>query len=62
MYDALVNADTPVAMRLYPGEAHGFRSPAVRQDAIETELAFYGDILGFTPHEVDIQVPYAARR
>ncbi|WP_082127142.1 S9 family peptidase [Allosalinactinospora lopnorensis] len=36
----------------FGGEAHGFRTAESRQRALEAELAFYGEILGFTPLDV----------
>lgn len=59
IYDAMANAGKPVALRMYPGEGHGFRAAAARKDAIATELAFYGEVLGFTPHDVEVDVPWA---
>lgn len=32
-----------------PGEGHGFRKAASLQQALEAELAFYGEVFGFTP-------------
>ncbi len=59
IYDALARAGKPVAMRMYPGEAHGFRGPEALRDSLATELAFYGEVLGFTPADIDAEVPWA---
>jgi dipeptidyl aminopeptidase/acylaminoacyl peptidase len=47
--DALRARGVPVAYRLYEGEGHGFRRAETIVDALEAELSFYGQILGFTP-------------
>ena len=39
----------PVAYLLFEGEQHGFRSADNIVAALEAELAFFGEILGFTP-------------
>lgn len=49
MADAVRAKGRPVALRLYPGEGHGFRSGETVRDALLTELAFHGRVLGFTP-------------
>ncbi len=36
----------------FEGEGHGFRTDEARQRALEAELAFYGEIFGFTPPDV----------
>ncbi|MBB4930263.1 dipeptidyl aminopeptidase/acylaminoacyl peptidase [Lipingzhangella halophila] len=33
----------------FEGEGHGFRAAESRQRALEAELAFYGEVFGFTP-------------
>ena len=38
----LVNAE-------YEGEGHGFRKAETVINSLETELAFYGEVFGFTP-------------
>ncbi|MBI5157484.1 MAG: S9 family peptidase [Acidimicrobiia bacterium] len=49
MRDALIANRVPVAYLEFPGEGHGFRSAEARIRAIEAELAFYGEVLGFQP-------------
>lgn len=39
----------PHAYLLFPGEGHGFRRAETIVRAIQAELAFYGQVLGFTP-------------
>ncbi|PYY36428.1 prolyl oligopeptidase family serine peptidase [Curtobacterium sp. MCBD17_030] len=50
--DALAAAGIPHAYRAYPGESHGFRRTATIIDATESELSFYGQIMGFTTPDV----------
>ncbi|OKL54894.1 hypothetical protein BSZ39_01560 [Bowdeniella nasicola] len=59
IHDALHAAGQRVALRMYPGEAHGFRTADVKKDAAATELAFYGDVLGFKPHGIEAAVPWS---
>lgn len=56
--DALVAQGKPVAVRTYPGEAHGFQSAQVIADALAVELAFYCDILNFQVADELVEVPY----
>ncbi len=39
----------PHAYIAFAGESHGFRKAETVTAALEAELAFYGDIFGFTP-------------
>ena len=52
--DALVRKGIPHAYRTYAGESHGFRKAATIVDATESELSFYGQVLGFTPPGVPV--------
>jgi dipeptidyl aminopeptidase/acylaminoacyl peptidase len=47
--EALHAGGIPHALILFPGEAHGFRSADTIVRALEAELAFYGEVLGFEP-------------
>jgi dipeptidyl aminopeptidase/acylaminoacyl peptidase len=40
---------TPYAYLKFPGESHGFRMAESNITALEAELAFYGQIMGFIP-------------
>lgn len=44
MFEALRDSGRPVALRLYPGEGHGFRSAANIKDSWESELSFYSQV------------------
>ncbi len=47
--DALVRKQIPHAYLLFEGEQHGFRKAETVVAALEAELSFYGQVLGFTP-------------
>jgi dipeptidyl aminopeptidase/acylaminoacyl peptidase len=49
LVDALRRNGTPFAYLTFEGEQHGFRQAATIRRAIEAELWFYGQVLGFTP-------------
>ncbi|MBS3784185.1 MAG: prolyl oligopeptidase family serine peptidase, partial [Anaerolineae bacterium] len=59
MADALREKGLPVAYLLFEGEQHGFRRAKTIQRALEAELSFYAQVLGFEPAEhtepVDIE-------
>ncbi|MFP5023427.1 S9 family peptidase [Pseudonocardia phyllosphaerae] len=46
--DALRKRGVPVAYLLFDGEQHGFRRAENIRRALDAELAFYGEIFGFT--------------
>jgi dipeptidyl aminopeptidase/acylaminoacyl peptidase len=45
--DALRARGTPVAYLLFEGEQHGFRRSENIRRALDAELSFYGQVLGF---------------
>lgn len=47
--DALAAHGVPHAYVLYEGEGHGFRRAETVVHALESELAFLGEVFGFTP-------------
>jgi dipeptidyl aminopeptidase/acylaminoacyl peptidase len=49
IYEALRANGVPVAYILFAGEGHGFRGSEARVKALEAELSFYGQVLGFEP-------------
>ncbi|MEM1435386.1 MAG: prolyl oligopeptidase family serine peptidase [Pseudomonadota bacterium] len=49
IYQALKDHGTPTAYIAFEGEQHGFRSAENNITALESELYFYGRVLGFTP-------------
>jgi dipeptidyl aminopeptidase/acylaminoacyl peptidase len=58
---ALEAKGVPVAYMLFEGEQHGFRRADTIVTALEAELAFFGEMLGFTPADdlppIDIRRP-----
>ncbi|MFZ4518541.1 MAG: prolyl oligopeptidase family serine peptidase [Microthrixaceae bacterium] len=50
--EALAARSVPHALVVFPGEGHGFRRVETIVEALESEFAFYGQVLGFTPHDV----------
>jgi dipeptidyl aminopeptidase/acylaminoacyl peptidase len=46
---ALAERGVPVAYLAFEGEQHGFRQAATIRRVIDTELTFYGRVLGFSP-------------
>ncbi len=52
--DALVRKHIPHAYLLFEGEQHGFRKADSIVAALEAELSFYGQVLGFTPPGVPV--------
>ena len=57
MHQALLNKGIPTCIKLYEGEQHGFRKAENIEDALDSELSFYGKIFGISvPHAVDIDI------
>lgn len=57
MADAVRSKGMPVAHIEFEGEGHGFRSAETIKAAIEAELSFYAQVLGFTPADDIPMVP-----
>ena len=49
MVGALKEKGLPVGYVLFEGEGHGFRRAESIKRALESELYFYGKVLGFEP-------------
>lgn len=49
--DALAANGVPHAYLAFPGEGHGFRRADTVVRQLEAEVAFLGQVLGFTPHD-----------
>ncbi len=47
--DAMVRKGIPHVYLAYEGESHGFRKLETQVNARESELSFYGQVMGFTP-------------
>jgi dipeptidyl aminopeptidase/acylaminoacyl peptidase len=56
---------TPYAYIAFEGESHGFRKAETVAAALEAELSFYGQILGFNPPgvpKIDVITPQAGKK
>ena len=51
MHAAMLAKGLPCALKIYEGEQHGFRKAANIEDALLTELGFFGEVFGFVPHD-----------
>eukprot|EP00558_Chaetoceros_sp_UNC1202_P004882 CAMPEP_0197246174 /NCGR_PEP_ID=MMETSP1429-20130617/10709_1 /TAXON_ID=49237 /ORGANISM="Chaetoceros sp., Strain UNC1202" /LENGTH=698 /DNA_ID=CAMNT_0042706785 /DNA_START=89 /DNA_END=2185 /DNA_ORIENTATION=- len=49
MHEALLKKNIPTCLKIYEGEEHGFRKAENIEDALDTELAFYGRVF-----EIDV--------
>jgi dipeptidyl aminopeptidase/acylaminoacyl peptidase len=57
MYNALLKKGIPTCLKIYEGEQHGFRKAENIEDALDSELAFYGKVFGMDiPDAVDLKV------
>lgn len=46
MHEALLKKGIPTCLKIYKGEQHGFRKAENIEDALRSELAFYGKVFG----------------
>jgi len=57
MHQALLKKGIPTCLKMYKGEQHGFRKAENIEDALDSELAFYGRVFGFeVPGGIDLQI------
>ncbi|KAL3914591.1 MAG: hypothetical protein SGILL_006045 [Bacillariaceae sp.] len=57
MHQALLKKGIPTCLKIYQGEQHGFRKAENIQDALDSELAFYGRVFGIdVPSAIDIEI------
>ena len=58
MYEALLKKEIPTCLKLYEGEQHGFRKAENIEDALDSELAFYGKVFGIMdiPGVIELKV------
>jgi len=52
LVEALTNAGIPHAYVLFEGESHGFRKAETIARALDAELSFLGQVLGFDPSDL----------
>ena len=57
MVKALESRNVPHAYLVFAGEGHGFRKAENMSAAIEAELSFYAQLLGFEPADAIDPVP-----
>jgi len=57
MHQALLEKGIPTCLKIYEGEQHGFRKAENIEDALDSELAFYGKVFGIdVPGAVDMKI------
>jgi dipeptidyl aminopeptidase/acylaminoacyl peptidase len=57
MHKALLEKGIPTCLKIYEGEQHGFRQANNIEDALDSELAFYGKVYGIDiPGAIDIKI------
>lgn len=58
MHQALLKKGIPTCLKMYEGEQHGFRKAENIEDALDTELSFYGKVFGIAgiPGDVNVKV------
>jgi len=57
MYEAVLKKGIPTCIKIYEGEQHGFRKAENIEDALDSELAFYGQVFGIdVPNAIDIKI------
>jgi len=57
MHKALLEKGIPTCLKIYEGEQHGFRKAENIEDALDSELAFYGKVYGIEiPDAVELKV------
>ena len=57
MHEALLEKGIPTCLKVYEGEQHGFRKAENIEDALDSELAFYGKVYGIeVPGAVELKI------
>mmetsp|Transcript_41974 Transcript_41974/g.47509 ORF Transcript_41974/g.47509 Transcript_41974/m.47509 type:complete len:815 (+) Transcript_41974:211-2655(+) len=57
MYAALKKKKIPTCLKMYQGEQHGFRKAENVEDAIDSELSFYGRVFGIDiPGAIELEI------
>uniref|UniRef100_A0A7S4A9D8 Peptidase S9 prolyl oligopeptidase catalytic domain-containing protein n=1 Tax=Pseudo-nitzschia australis TaxID=44445 RepID=A0A7S4A9D8_9STRA len=57
MYTALKEKGIPTCLKMYEGEQHGFRKAENIEDALDSELSFYGKVFGIdVPGAIELEV------
>ena len=57
MHESLLKKGIPTCLKIYKGEQHGFRKAENIEDALDSELAFYGKVFGIkVPGAIDLAI------
>ena len=57
MHQALLQKGIPTCLKIYEGEQHGFRKAENIENALDSELAFYGQVFGIQiPNAIEIEI------
>jgi dipeptidyl aminopeptidase/acylaminoacyl peptidase len=57
MHEALLKKGIPTCLKIYQGEQHGFRKAENIEDALDSELAFFGRVFGIqVPGAIDLTI------
>lgn len=57
MHEALVKKGIPTCLKIYMGEQHGFRKSENIEDALDSELSFFGRVFGIdVPGAIDLKI------
>jgi len=57
MHEALLKKGIPTCLKIYEGEQHGFRQAKNIEDALDSELAFYGKVFDIAiPEALDLKI------
>jgi dipeptidyl aminopeptidase/acylaminoacyl peptidase len=57
MHQAVLKKGIPCCLKMYEGEQHGFRKAENIEDALDSELAFYGKVFSIdVPGAVELKV------
>lgn len=58
MHEALLKKGIPTCLKMYEGEQHGFRKAENIEDALDSELAFYGKVFAIKdiPGAIELDV------
>jgi len=57
MHEVLVKKGIKTCLKMYEGEQHGFRKAENIEDALDSELAFFGKVFGIdVPDAVELNI------
>ena len=57
MHEAVKAKNIPSCLKIYEGEQHGFRKAENREDALDSELSFFGRVFGIdVPGAIELEI------